>query len=95
MEEIIIADVPLLIYTDKSGKGVYIWSPRKNGRPVDITIRKATGFRIETESGLAMNLVTGQSGSPDIQLHRIQTTQAYWFGWHNFFPETEVIHLEN
>lgn len=95
VEEIIIADIPLLIYTDKSGEGVYVWSPRKNGRPVDITIRNATGFRIETESGAAINLVTGQSESQDIRLQRIQTTQAFWFGWHNFYPETEVIHVES
>ena len=27
---------------------------------------------------------------PSVQLPRIPTHNAYWFGWYSFYPETEV-----
>ena len=89
-----IGNTSLLIYADESGKGIFAWIPRKDGHPVNVTVQSSTSFYLRTESGAKLNLITGKSESGDLELRRVQTTQAFWFGWHNFYPETEVINMQ-
>lgn len=88
-----VKETPVLIYTDNSGKGVYVWEVKINDEISGFAIRKASSYRITTDTGATLNLMSGASDNPNLTLERIHSTQAYWFGWHNFYPNTEVIHL--
>lgn len=78
-----VGNTPLLVYFDpKSGAtGVY-------ERPDEGTFR-LEGDTIIGESG-KWQAATGRSLSGGVDLKALPHTNAYWFGWSAYYPETEV-----
>lgn len=91
LTEFSVADVPLLIFTDVAGEGVTLWQREYEQEVLDFTLVDKDQPRARTGDGRSFDLVTGEEAGGGPPLTRIQTTKAYWFGWHNFYPETQVV----
>ena len=85
------ANTPLLIFTDDAGEGVSVWRREYEQDVLDFTLLDQDQSRAHTGNGRSFDLVTGEEANGGQPLTRIQTTKAYWFGWHNFYPDTEVV----
>ena len=86
-----IGGVPLLVYSDEAGEGVTIWRRELHQKVLDFSLTGKGSRLARTGDGRVYDLVTGQDAAGGDPLSRIQTVKAYWFGWHNFYAETEVI----
>jgi hypothetical protein len=89
--QIVPAAIPILIYTDGSGMGVTVWDRKMDGRVLQFDIPSETAHLASTLNDLTFDLIAGRSLDNSLQLERIHSTLAYWFGWHNFYPETKII----
>ena len=85
------AAMPILIYTDASGTGVTVWNRKIEGRVIQFDSPGEIAHVSNTLNGLTFDLIKGRSPNRFLQLERIHSTIAYWFGWHNFYPETKII----
>lgn len=86
--------VPLLILTDDSGQGINMWRRNQGDRVLTIFDKLAPDqYRVHSgnaDKALTFDARTGML-SDGLQLERVQTTIAYWFGWNNFYPDTKVV----
>lgn len=87
-------DTRVLIAMDPEASGVYVWQDT-----LGITsLKRSRGwpgwYKVKTKGGTQLNLTTGVLGN-GVSLPRLQSTLAYWFGWHNFYPETQILHPQD
>ena len=85
-----VAGRQLIVTVDLASEGVAIWrllgaadSPLEL-LPDDIHLAR-------TAAGAVVSLTSGMTTDGRPVLERIISIKAYWFGWHNFYPETEII----
>ncbi len=80
----------LLVAVDQAGMGVSIWRPLANA---DLPLTRLPGAvpTARTAGGELVSLTSGQTEAGRAVLERINSVSAYWFGWHNFYPETKII----
>ncbi len=80
----------LVVAVDQAGVGVSIWRPLASA---DLPLAKLPGAApiARTTGGELVSLTSGQTEAGRPVLERITSVSAYWFGWHNFYPETEII----
>ena len=86
-----VSGVPLLVYTDPAGEGVTIWRRELGQATLDFTLSEKPSHSARASDGRVFDLLTGRPTGGGEPLVRIQTTKAYWFGWHNFYPESQVV----
>jgi hypothetical protein len=85
------AAMPILIYTDGSGTGVTVWNRKIDEGVIQFNLPRETTHVVSTLDGLTFDLIKGRSPDSSLQLERIHSTIAYWFGWYNFYPKTKII----
>ena len=80
----------LVVAVDQSGTGVSIWRPLTDA---DLPLTRLPGAVpiARTAGGELVSLTSGQTEAGRPVLERINSVSAYWFGWHNFYPNTEII----
>lgn len=85
-----VAGRQLIVNVDLSGEGVAVW--RLVGTadsPLELLSDELQLAR--TAAGAVVSLTSGMTTDGRPVLERIISIKAYWFGWHNFYPETEII----
>jgi hypothetical protein len=85
-----IEGIPLLIFTDKGDKGITIWYRKQRNHLLQFSLVDDATALAKADDGRIFDLISGQSTDGDMRLKRVQAVKAYWFGWHNFFPDTKV-----
>lgn len=85
-------DISLLVlFNTETGSGI-VFDRHVNGQI--LTFEEVDGFTItDVETKSTWNGLTGTAiDGPlvDQQLKRIKSTASFWFGWVDFYPETEV-----
>ena len=87
----IVDDVTLVMYVDETGQGVSMWRVMEAGALSRFNISPDDPTHLVDSAGTAYSLLTGGDTIAGGALIRMQVVVAFWFGWHNFHPETEVL----
>ncbi len=90
------SDISLLVlFNTDTGTGI-VFDRHVNGQI--LTFEEVDGFTItDVETKSTWDGLTGMAIDGPLvnqQLERIKSTAAFWFGWVDFYPETEVYGLE-
>lgn len=82
---------PLIIYLDEAGEGIWIWRRDYDGKTHKFSRKWGNPMMAKSDDGRLFDLVLGSEDGGDAQLSHVIATRAFWFGWHNFYPESEII----
>lgn len=82
---------PLIIYLDDAGEGIWVWRRDYDGKTHNFSRKWGKAKLAKSDDGRLFDLVSGTEDGGDEELTHVFTTRAFWFGWHNFYPESEVI----
>ncbi len=82
---------PLIIYLDEAGEGIWLWRRDYDGKTHQFSRKWGNPKIAKSDDGRLFDLVSGSEDGGDVELAHVLTTRAFWFGWHNFYPESEVI----
>ncbi len=88
----VIGGVPALVVFDaETGSGVVF---RRELEDQTLTFQEQPGLRlIDQETGSTWDGLTGEALTGSLagkSLPRLKSTQSFWFGWKDFFPNTRV-----
>ena len=87
----LVDEVPLLIYVDEAGQGVSLWRVRDRKTLASYSLDTEMPTRVVGRDGSVYSLLSQSRSLAGGDLVRMQVVIAYWFGWHNFHPLTEVL----
>ena len=84
----------LVVFNDTSGTGV-VFDRTHNDQTLTFELVDGLNLRdLETESLWdGLNGIAIEGPLEGTQLQRVKSTASFWFGWVDFFPETEVYGL--
>jgi len=92
-----IGEVPLVVvFNPESGAGA-VWNRTLGEGQILSFAEMGEGMMRDLETGSLWNGLTGQAISGDLEgisLARVRSTQSFWFGWVDFYPETELYGIE-
>ena len=87
----LVDEVPLLIYVDEAGQGVSLWRVRDRETLGRYSLDNEEPQHVVGADGSRYSLLDQGQSLAGGDLVRMQVVIAYWFGWHNFHPLTEVL----
>ena len=90
-------DVPLVVAFDSSSAAGVVLDRRLDGLTLTFDgINDSSGMGpvlVDKETGSRWLALTGEAIDGDLKgkvLRQVETTHAFWFGWKDHFPDTEV-----
>lgn len=87
----VVDEVPLLIYVDETGQGISLWRVRDRETLASYSLDPEKPTQVVGRDGSVYSLLDQSRSLAGGDLVRMQVVIAYWFGWHNFHPLTEVL----
>jgi hypothetical protein len=88
----VVNGVPILVIFDAVNATGVVFERTIEGRT--LTFHALEGLILmDVETGTAWDGLTGLALSGELegtQLARVKSTQSFWFGWKDFYPETKV-----
>ena len=92
-----IGDVPIVVvFNPESGGGV-VWNRKMTNGQILSFDEIGDGMIRDLETGSLWNGFTGVAVRGDLaglSLSSVKSTQSFWFGWIDFYPDTEVYGIE-
>lgn len=91
-----VGDVPVLVVFDEENASGVVFDRRIEGQGLEFEI--VDGFTLQdTLTGSLWDGRTGEAIEGDYagtNLERVRSTSSFWFGWKDFYPDTEVYGIE-
>lgn len=88
----VVGEVPILVVFDAENGGGVVHERRVNGQV--LTFHVESGLRLtDSETGSLWNGLTGESEGGELKgarLRRVKSTSAFWFGWKDIHPGTQI-----
>jgi hypothetical protein len=92
----LVGDVPVLVVFDEENASGVVFDRRIEGQELEFEI--VDGFTLrDTLTGSLWDGRTGEAIEGDYagtDLERVRSTSSFWFGWKDFYPDTEVYGIE-
>ena len=88
----ILDGVPILVIFDPQNASGVVFEREVAGRTLTFRPNGELQLRDE-ETGTSWDALTGEALAGELQgtsLERVKSTGSFWFGWKDFYPETEV-----
>jgi hypothetical protein len=92
----VIAEHPVLVVFDKDSGASVVFDRVVNGQTLTFTA-VSTQSVADDETGSQWDALSGEVIDGPLtgaQLSRMKSTQVFWFGWKDFYPETRVYGLD-
>ena len=86
----LVDEATLVMHVDETGQGITLWRVQGRGALSNLKLSAADPTILVDSSGAKFSLFDESPTLADGALVRVQVVIAYWFGWHNFHPQTEV-----
>ena len=87
----VVDENPLLIYVDETGQGITLWRLKDRATLQHLAFSDDNPHTVMDANGASYNLLDENMTLAGGALERMQVVIAFWFGWHNFYPETIVL----
>jgi hypothetical protein len=92
---IVLNETPVVAVYDVAGKMMTAFSSIVNGETLSFTVHNGVGGLLQiiddqTNSVWTSNGVAIEGPMSGQRLTQLSSYTAYWFAWHDFYPETEV-----
>ena len=86
-----VDEATLVMHVDETGQGITLWRVQGEGSLSNLNLSSDDPTILVDAAGTAYSLLNESATLADGALVRVQVVIAYWFGWHNFHPLTEVL----
>lgn len=91
-----VGEVPILVVFDEENASGVVFDRRVDGLALEFEIADG-GMMRDTLTGSLWDGLTGEAIDGDYagsHLERVKSTSSFWFGWKDFYPDTEVYGVE-
>jgi len=92
---------PVLVVFDPDSATAAVYSRQVDGRELSFALSTPGGLDqatlVDAETGTTWAAFTGEGLSGPLarrELERIKSTSSFWFGWKDWYPETQVYGLD-
>jgi hypothetical protein len=93
---------PLLVVFDPESATGAVFGRDVDGQALTFELETAGGLDdarlVDVETGTIWSAFTGEALEGPLagtELQRLRSTSSFWFGWKDFYPDTEVYGLDN
>lgn len=93
-----IGDVPVVVVFNPDSGGGAVWNRSLENGQILSFAEMGDGMMRDIETGSLWSGFTGEAVSGDLvgqTLGSVKSTQSFWFGWIDFYPDTEIFGIEN
>ena len=87
----LVGETTLVMHVDETGQGITLWRVVGQESLARFEVSLDDPAILVDSAGASWSLLNESATLADGALVRVQVVIAFWFGWHNFHPLTEVL----